>query len=113
MPTANERVYCPIVGFTVWLPDGDSALAYDWEPLPEPEKPVKPSRRATHLPLRVRLNRQGKEIEKQEREYLKAWADRLSTEIRQQEEAAVEELEGVLLDAFQQAIIRRQLGVTL
>ena len=34
MPTASQRVFCPIKGFTVFNPDGESWLAYDFEPLP-------------------------------------------------------------------------------
>jgi len=62
MPTAPERLYCPIKGFIVWTPDNDSMLAYDWSPLPK---------LPTRAQLRHRLCMQRSAAAKQELAYLR------------------------------------------
>lgn len=68
MPSPKQPERCPI-RFLVWSPDGDSALDYDWFPVP---KPPKKSKRAHHFPNRVRAHRQGLQIAREELSFMRA-----------------------------------------
>jgi len=100
----TERPYCPIRGFTVWTPDGDSMLAYDWEPLK-----ARDERSRNHLPLRVVAHRQGVAIAREELSYLRQRLAELGAEIQAEQTLQAFRAE---LDALQ-GKVRELLGVRI
>jgi hypothetical protein len=99
MPKCQKpKDYCPI-RFTLWTPDIESMLDYEWTPLPKRK----------HFPLKVRAHRVGLKIAEEEVAYLRARLAALGTVIREEQNFLLfqKELDGL------QGKVRELLGVTL
>lgn len=72
MPKCQKpKDYCPIK-FTLWTPDIESMLDYEWTPLPKRK----------HFPLKVRAHRVGLKIAAEELSYLRQRLNAIGDEIQ-------------------------------